>query len=85
MLNFEKKEKMNTETLRLKLIHGISQIDDEKLLNEIESLIESSNWNKLSYLDRQVIDEGLSQLNEGNSFSYSDVRKEIDSLLSQKK
>lgn len=74
---------MNTETLRLKIIRGISQIDDEKLLNEIEFLIENSNWNKLSYIDRQAIDEGLSQLNEGNSFSYSDVRKEIDSLLSQ--
>lgn len=76
---------MNTETLRLKIIRGISQIEDEQLLNKIESLIENSNWNKLSYIDKQAIDEGLNQLNEGNSFSYSDVRKEIDSLLSQKK
>lgn len=76
---------MNTETLRLKIIRGISQIEDEQLLNKIESLIENSNWNKLSYIDRRAIDEGLNQLNEGNSFSYSDVRKEIDSLLSPKK
>lgn len=72
---------MNTETLRLKIIRGISQIEDEQLLNKIESLIENSNWNKLSYIDRRAIDEGLNQLNEGNSFSYSDVRKEIDLLL----
>jgi hypothetical protein len=73
---------MNTETLRLKIIRGISQIEDEQLLNKIESLTENSNWDKLSYIDRQAIEEGLNQLNEGNSFSYSDVRKEIDSLLS---
>lgn len=72
---------MNTETLRLKIIRGISQIEDEQLLNKIESLIENSNWNKLSYIDRRAIDEGLNQLKEGNSFSYSDVRKEIDLLL----
>jgi hypothetical protein len=76
---------MNTEATRLKIIHWVAQIDDENLLNKIESLIESSNWNKLSYSDRQAIEEGLSQLNEGASVSYTDVRKEIETLLSRNK
>ncbi len=77
---------MNTEAVRLKLINWISQIEDEKLLSKIESLLNQNDvWNNLSYADRQVIDEGLQQLNEGESILYSDFRKEIDSLLNTEK
>ena len=74
---------MNTETVRLKLINWISQLDDEKLLKKIEALRENQKqkWEDLSVTDQEAIEQGLNQLNEGNSLSYSDVRKEIKSLL----
>lgn len=77
---------MNTEAVRLKLINWISQIEDEKLLSKIESLLNQNDvWSSLSYADKQAIDEGLQQLNEGESILYSDFRKEIESLLISEK
>jgi hypothetical protein len=74
---------MNTETVRLKLINWISQLDDEKLLKKIEALRgnQKQSWEDLSVDDQEAIEEGLNQLNEGKSISYSDVRKEIKSML----
>lgn len=77
---------MNTETVRLKLINWISQLDDEKLLKKIESLRENQKqrWEDLSIDDQEAIEEGLNQLNEGKSVPYSEVRKEIKSMLNPK-
>lgn len=77
---------MNTETVRLKLINWISQLDDEKLLKKIESLRgnQKQRWEDLSIDDQEAIEEGLNQLNEGKSISYSEVRKEIECLLNPK-
>ena len=74
---------MNTETVRLKLINWISQLDDEKLLKKIESLRgnQKQRWEDLSIDDQEAIEEGLNQLNEGKSVPYSEVRKEIKSML----
>jgi hypothetical protein len=74
---------MNTETIRLELINWISQLDDEKLLKKIEAIRgnQKQRWEDLSADDQKAIEEGLNQLNEGNIISYSDVRKEIKSLL----
>jgi hypothetical protein len=40
-----------------------------------------NSWEDLSYEDQEAIEDGLNQLNEGNSISYSEVRKEIESIL----
>jgi predicted transcriptional regulator len=61
-------------------------LDDEKLLKKIESLKgnQKESWDDLSYEDQHAIEEGLTQLNEGKSVSYNEVRKEIKSLLNPK-
>ena len=48
---------MKIESLKLELINWISQLDDEVLLNKINSFRSKSrsNWNSLSYEDRQAI------------------------------
>lgn len=48
---------MNTETVRLKLINWISQLDDEKLLKKIESLRgnQKQRWEDLSIDDQEAI------------------------------
>jgi len=78
---------MNTEAVRLKLINWISQLDDEKILKKIDSfrIVHKKNWEDLSYEDQEAIEDGLNQMNEGNSISYSEVRKEIESLLNPEK
>jgi len=74
---------MNTESLRLKLIQWISQLEDENMLKKIDLFrkMEENGWESLSYEDKQAIEEGLSQLNEGNSVSYQDARDKIKSKL----
>lgn len=78
---------MNTEAVRLKLINWISQLDDELILKKIESLrlYQKQGWESLSIDDQNAIEEGLNQLNEGNSVSYSDLRKEVESILNPKR
>lgn len=74
---------MNTESLRLKLIEWISQLEDENILKRIESFrrMDWTSWDDLSYEDQQAIEEGLEQLDEGNSVSYQDARNKIKSKL----
>lgn len=74
---------MNTESLRLKLIQWISQLEDENILKKIDTFrkMEKNGWESLSYEDKQAIEEGLSQLNDGNSISYQDARDKIKSKL----
>jgi len=58
-------------------------LDDEKILKKIDSfrIVHKKSWEDLSYEDQEAIEDGLNQLNEGNSISYSEVRKEIESIL----
>ncbi len=76
---------MNTETVRLKLINWISQVEDVDLLNKIDSfrIKQKNGWESLSYDDQQAIEEGLNQLNEGQFIPYSEVRERIKSKLKQ--
>jgi hypothetical protein len=78
---------MNTENIKSRLIDWISDIEDKVLLKKIDSIRKKNrtSWESLSYEDQRAIDDGLNQLNEGNWSSYSDVRKEIESILSSKK
>ncbi len=77
---------MNTETVRLRLINWISQEENEDILNEIDSfrMKQKLGWESLSQNDQRAIEEGLNQLNEGQSVSYNDVRREIKSMLNPK-
>lgn len=81
-----KNNKMNTDSVKLKLINWISQLEDEYLLKKIDSFRnrKKQGWNDLSVDDQEAIEEGLNQLNEGKSVSYNDVRKEIKSILNPK-
>lgn len=76
---------MNTESVRLKLINWISQLEDEDLLKKIDSfrIKKNQGWNDLSIDDQLAIEEGLNQLNEGQFVPYSEVRKRIKSKLNQ--
>jgi len=77
---------MNTESVRLKLINWISQLEDEDLLKKIDSfrIKRKQGWDDLSIDDQWAIEDGLNQLNEGQIVSYSEVRKEIESILKPK-
>lgn len=71
------------ETVRNKLINWISKLNDEKVLEQIDSFRKNQNsgFNQLSYEDQNAINEGLAQLNEGKYTSYSEARKRINAKL----
>ena len=77
---------MSIESLKLDLINWISTLDEFTILEKINAFKtkSKSGWDSLSYEDQHAIEEGLNHLNEGQFVSYSDMRKEIDSLLNLK-
>lgn len=74
---------MNIEGVKHKLINWISELNDEKLLRKIDTLRSqhSAEWDNLSEEDKNAVEEGLSQLNEGKYISYSEARKRINTRL----
>ncbi len=74
---------MNIEGVKHKLINWISELNDEKLLRKIDTLRSqhSAAWDNLSEEDKNAVEEGLSQLNEGKYISYSEARKRINTRL----
>jgi len=74
---------MNIELVNHKLINWITDLEDEDLLMKLDLLRikNSGEWDKLSEEDRNAIEEGLLQLNEGNYISYSEARNRINTKL----
>lgn len=76
---------MSIETLKLDIINWITELQDENLLRKIYSFRKSSGEGiqSLPYTDKQTIEEGIQQLNEGQGVPYSEVRKKIKSKLNK--
>jgi hypothetical protein len=71
------------DTVKNKLINWISNLNDKKVLEQIDSFRKNqdSGFSRLSLEDQNAINEGLAQLNEGKYTSYSEARKQINSKL----
>ena len=66
--------------VRYKMISKIINSKDDALLNQIRDLLgieEVDFWDELGVEDQRAINEGLSQLNEGKTFSHQSVQEEI--------
>ncbi len=70
---------MNLEVRKLNLINWISSIQESELIEKLEALqLEGSDWwDQISEEDREAIEEGLEQLDRGESLSRSEVRERI--------
>ncbi len=68
------------------LIHQIASIHDEAFLNAIKTIIEAktkSTTYQTSPEQKQKIDEGLSQIKEGNYFANNEVESDIEKWLKE--
>jgi radical SAM superfamily enzyme YgiQ (UPF0313 family) len=81
------KFKLNLEIMDIQtkknLITAILQTSDDEILNEIKKLLKIEDpydfWDELTEEDQLAINEGIKQLDEGNSVSHKDVKALIKS------
>jgi hypothetical protein len=70
---------MNLETRKINLINWISTLQEEDILNRVEKIqMETTDWwDAISNEDKAAINEGIEQLNKGQSINRSQVRSKI--------
>ncbi len=72
--------------VKLNLINWITAIQDSETLSFLESLqqqqITSNWWTDISDYERQSITNGLLDVENGNTISHSDVKKQYEKWLS---
>jgi ATP-dependent protease ClpP protease subunit len=70
---------MKLESRKINLINWISTIQEEDILAEMERIQKERTdwWDTISNEDKQAINEGLKQLDEGQYISRSEARKRI--------
>jgi hypothetical protein len=74
---------MNIETRKINLIGWLSHIQDEEIISKIESIqgLEIDWWRRISDEEKAEIDEGLSQLDRGDSKTHEEVMSKYSKWL----
>jgi hypothetical protein len=75
---------MDIQAEKIELAKLILSTNDTGLINQIKSLFkdkEENWWGGLPASVRQGINESIDQANRGEFISYSDVKKEVSTLL----
>ena len=83
---------MTTNTAELKnyLQKFIVETDDESILNKIRAyftILEDENvdwWNTISDKEKDAINIGLQQLENGEGIAHADVKRKVDELFYRK-
>lgn len=72
---------MTLETRKINLINWISTLQDDDVLNKVEQIQKEASdwWESISDEDKKALNEGLSQLDNGEFISRSEVQKKIKS------
>ncbi len=70
---------MNLETRKINLINWISAIQENYVLEQLESLQKEKKdwWDTISDIDKRAINEGLEQLARGEYLTHSQVKSKI--------
>lgn len=71
---------MGQETIKLELIEWLAKLNDIDILNYLKIVKDSRSdnkdwWNDLTELQRQGIQRGLQDIDEGRIVSHIDVKK----------
>lgn len=69
---------MNTNLEKLKLIEWITKIQDSKVIEKLISVhkeYETDWWNEISETEKQEIEIGLKDFDEGRTVDHSEVKK----------
>ncbi len=74
---------MNLQQRKLQIIDHVVNSTDKKTIEKIEKVISASSdfWDELSDDQKEAIDKGLKQLDEGKGIPMSKVRKRISKWL----
>ncbi len=78
---------MSTEQLKNLVIDRISEIEDENFLQAIKTILDSNlapaSIYKVTEAQRQKVEIGITQLNNGQIISNEDLEKEEDAWLKE--
>ncbi|MEZ4721390.1 MAG: hypothetical protein R2813_05870 [Flavobacteriales bacterium] len=69
---------MDIKAEKVSLIEWIAQLTDESIIGKLKNLRESETdwWDEISEAERNSIQEGIEQLNRGESFSHQQIVQE---------
>jgi TRAP-type C4-dicarboxylate transport system substrate-binding protein len=64
---------------KLNFIRDFINLENEETISKLENLLWQNNdfWNELSLSEKEEIEQGIKELNEGKRYSYESVLKEI--------
>jgi hypothetical protein len=71
---------MSIENKKINLINWISSIQEEDVLNKIEQIQKEKRdwWDTINDEDEKAINEGLTQLDNGECLTRSQVRSKLN-------
>ncbi|MBL7113703.1 MAG: hypothetical protein ISS19_17320 [Bacteroidales bacterium] len=78
---------MNLSAEKLNIIQRICELQDSDLLDLVKNIIDlpakskADWWDSISDIEKQSIDKGLSQVDEGQTTSHHIVRKKYEKWL----
>ena len=78
---------MNISTEKLDIIQRICEIQDNDLIDLIKNIVDihsaskSDWWNQISIEEKESINRGLNDLEQGNVYSHDQIRKKYEKWL----
>ena len=70
---------MDIQATKFELMQMLLNTQKEEVLAQVKAILEDETdfWETLSVEDQQAIDEGIQQLERGDSISFEDAEREI--------
>jgi predicted transcriptional regulator len=76
--------KTNIEALKIDLIHWLTELKDVEILKQLQAIKEGRDWwEEIGQAERQAIEEGLAQLERGETIPHEQVKEKIRSRFKQ--
>jgi len=75
---------INLQNTKIELIQWLTTLDDKSLIQKILDLRKSETkdwWNEISNLEKESIEKGLSDADNGKLNSHSEARKTYEKWL----
>lgn len=67
---------MNIQTKKYMLIEWITNINDQKLIDNLFKFVDETNWwDEISDAEKESIERGLKDLQEGKFVEHSEAKK----------
>jgi len=77
---------MNIQAEKLGLIAWIARLNDSSVIEKLKRIYEENSqtsdwWNEISILEKESIEKGLKDIEEGNVHSHDTARKVYEKYL----